>query len=235
MLEVIQYTVGMSNGFLIRNGKTVVAVDSGGESGKGIFLKVCTDHNIVPGDISLLIVTHGHVDHFVNIGPMKELTGAPILCHREAARFLRDGLSPQVSGRNQAGRDIMEAQKKNGDPISVIPKVTPDIVFKGDYDLKPWGIDGRIIETPGHSRCSTAVVLDSGDVLVGDTIVETPGTGAIGLAFLSDTENSDEILFDSVQRILDAARTVYSGHGGPFTRDEVARALEEEKRACASR
>jgi glyoxylase-like metal-dependent hydrolase (beta-lactamase superfamily II) len=115
MSEVIQYTVGMSNGFFIRNGKTVVAVDSGGEPGKDVFLKVCSDNNVVPRDIRLLIVTHGHVDHFVNIGPMKELTGAPILCHKEAARFLRGGLSPQVFGRNQAGRDIMEAQKKTGE------------------------------------------------------------------------------------------------------------------------
>ncbi|HHT17716.1 MAG TPA: MBL fold metallo-hydrolase [Papillibacter sp.] len=229
MTEVIQYTIGMSNGFFIRSGETVIAVDSGGEMGDGPFLDVCRKHGIDPRSIALLVVTHGHVDHFVNMGAMKALTKAPLLCHKLAAPFLWEGLKPDVFGRNALGRAVMARQAIEGDPIPFVPKVEPDILFEGTYDLKPWGIDGKIIETPGHSKCSTAVILDSGQALVGDTIAQPPGASTVGLAFLSDTENSDAVLFDSVERILSAAHTVYSGHGGPFSRDEVMAALLEEK------
>lgn len=229
MLEVIQYTIGMSNGFFLWNGETVIAVDSGGEMGDGPFLNVCRKHSFDPRKIALLIVTHGHVDHFVNMGSMKTLTGAPLLCHKLAAPFLREGLKPAVFGRNALGRAIMEKQAIEGDPIPFVPKVEPDTLFEGTYDLKPWGIDGKIIETPGHSKCSTAIILDTGEALVGDTIAQPPGTSSVGLAFLSDTENGDAVLFDSVEKILSAAHTVYSGHGGPFSRGEVMAALLEEK------
>jgi hydroxyacylglutathione hydrolase len=229
LLEVIQYTIGMSNGFFLWNGETVIAVDSGGEMGDGPFLNVCRKHSFDPRKIALLIVTHGHVDHFVNMGSMKTLTGAPLLCHKLAAPFLREGLKPAVFGRNALGRAIMEKQAIEGDPIPFVPKVEPDILFEGTYDLKPWGIDGKIIETPGHSKCSTAIILDTGEALVGDTIAQPPGTSSVGLAFLSDTENGDAVLFDSVEKILSAAHTVYSGHGGPFSRGEVMAALLEEK------
>jgi glyoxylase-like metal-dependent hydrolase (beta-lactamase superfamily II) len=229
MPEVIQFTIGMSNGFFVRDGKAVIAVDSGGEMGAEPFLKACEKHGIDPRDIKLLVVTHGHVDHFVNIAAMKDITKAPLLCHKRAAPFLREGRKPEVYGRNALGRAIMERQAIEGDPIPIVPKVEPDIVFEGAYDLKPWGIDGEIIETPGHSMCSTAVMLSSGEAIVGDTVAQPPGAPKVTLAFLTDTLGGDGVLFDSVGRILSLAHTVYSGHGGPFSREEVTAALEEEK------
>lgn len=228
MAEVIQYTIGMSNGFFIRQGETVLAVDGGGEMNGDAFLRVCEENGIDCKKIKLIILTHGHVDHFVNLGVIKELTGAPLLCHKKAERSLREGLAPSVFGRNRIGKEVMKIQAQMGDPISFVPKVEPDLLFEGEYDLNQWGIDGKIIETPGHSVCSTAVVLASGDVLVGDTVAAPPGQ-EMCLAFLTDTENANPILYDSVNKILDGAKMIYSGHGGPFTPEEVAAAMEKDK------
>ncbi|NLV50180.1 MAG: MBL fold metallo-hydrolase [Clostridiales bacterium] len=228
-MEVIQYTIGMSNGFFIRDGKTVIAVDSGGEPGEKVFLDECARSLIDPQEIKLLVVTHGHVDHFINMNCMKSLTGAPLLCHKNAVPFLRDGLSPIGKARSELGREIMRRQEIDGPPISVVPRVAPDIEFEGTYDLKQWGVNGEIIQTPGHSKCSTAIILDSGEAIVGDTIVQPTGAAGVSLAFLSDEENNDTSLFESVETILACAHTIYSGHGGPFSREDVQRALYEEK------
>ena len=220
MTEVIQYTIGMSNGFLIRQDETVLAVDGGGEMNGDAFRKVCEDNGIDCKKIKLIILTHGHVDHFVNLGVIKELTGAPLLCHKKAERDVREGLEPRVSGRNKVGKAVMEIQKKMGNPISVIPKVEPDILVEGDYDLRPWGVDGKLIETPGHSVDSMSVVLDSGDVLVGD-LIAAPPHGEVCLAFLSDTPDDNATLYASVDRVMEGAKCVYSGHGGPYTPEQV--------------
>ena len=227
MTEVIQYTIGMSNGFLIRQDETVLAVDGGGEMNGDAFRKVCEDNGIDCKKIKLIILTHGHVDHFVNLGVIKELTGAPLLCHKKAERDVREGLEPRVSGRNKVGKAVMEIQKKMGNPISVIPKVEPDILVEGDYDLRPWGVDGKLIETPGHSVDSMSVVLDSGDVLVGD-LIAAPPHGDVCLAFLSDTPGDNATLYASVDRVMEHARCVYSGHGGPYTPEQVWAAKEQD-------
>ena len=64
---------------------------------------------------------------------------------------------------------------------------------------------------------------------MGDTIVQPTGAAGVSLAFLSDEENNDTSLFESVETILACAHTIYSGHGGPFSREDVQRALYEEK------
>ena len=228
MTEVIQYTIGMSNGFLIRQGETVLAVDGGGEPNPDAFRKVCEDNGIDCKKIKLIILTHGHVDHFINLAAVKEMTGAPLLCHKKAERFAREGLEPTVFGRNRMGKEVIKFQAQMGNPISVIPKVDVDMTFEGEYDLKPWGVDGKIIETPGHSVCSTAIILESGDVIVGDTIAAPPGM-PMCLAFLKDTEEDvNAILYESVNTILKSAKMIYSGHGGPFTPEEVKAAMEQD-------
>lgn len=228
MTEVIQYTIGMANGFLIRQGETVLAVDGGGDMDGDAFRRICEENGIDCGKIKLIILTHGHVDHFVNLGAVKELTGAPLLCHKKAEKDVREGLEPRVFGRNQVGKAVMEIQKKMGNPISVIPKVEPDILIEGDYDLKPWGVDGKLVETPGHSVDSISVLLDSGDVIVGDLIAAPPG-GEVCLAFLTDTADGNETLYKSVNMVLEHARCIYSGHGGPYTPEEVMAAMEKDK------
>ena len=231
MTEVIQYTIGMSNGFFIRQGETVVAVDGGGEMNGDAYLKVCEENGIDPKKIELIILTHGHVDHFVNLGVVKELTGAKLLCHKKAERDVREGLEPRVSGRNQIGKEVLKIQAQMGNPISFIPKVEPDILIEGDYDLRPWGVDGKLIETPGHSSDSISVVLGTGDVIVGDLIAAPPG-GPVTLAFLSDIADSpdcNKVLYESVGKVMEKARMVYSGHGGPYTPEEVYAAWEMDK------
>ena len=74
MAEVIQYTLGMSNGFFVKDRGTI-AVDCGSELGREHFLKACRDCGIAPEDIGLLVVSHGHVDHFVNMAEMRAVTG----------------------------------------------------------------------------------------------------------------------------------------------------------------
>ncbi len=50
------------------------------------------------------------------------------------------------------------------------PPFTPDIAADAEIDLKPYGIEGRIVPMPGHTPGSLAVVLADGDAVVGDLV-----------------------------------------------------------------
>lgn len=227
MSDVIQYRLGMANGFFVR-GDGVIAVDSGCELGREAFLGVCEEAGVAPDDIRLLVVTHGHVDHFLNMGEMRAVTGAPLMCHKNAEASLRQALHPNVRARSRLGRYMLTQLPPSEEPLALMRPVAPDIVVEGTVDLRPWGVEGRLVETFGHSDGCMSVILDSGQAIVGDLLVEDVRDGSPSLAFLcytDDIQAANEQLFRSARYLAENAETFYSGHGGPFSKDDLLAAL----------
>lgn len=90
----------------------VIAVDTGAEGDEGRMRQIFREAGIEPRSVKLIIVTHGHVDHFSNLPATKALTQAPVLCHKEAAPYLVEGRLPDVAGRTATGKALIEMRKK---------------------------------------------------------------------------------------------------------------------------
>jgi len=230
-MKIIKYTLGMSNGYFII-GDNVVAVDGGSLLGAEPFLNVCRENGIVPEDITLIAVTHGHIDHIENLGVMRNLTGAPILCHRHAAKFLRYGLLPGGRARGEVGRKIMSGPPPKN---PFLPQVDPDLIFEGTLDLSTYGVNAYITQTPGHTRGCASIITADRQAIIGDILVDMH-IGAPTLAFLSELpeDECNPVLFQTCEKLLELADTFYSGHGGPFTREEFEKALENAKQEAVS-
>ena len=158
------------------------------------------------------------------------------MCHKNAERSLRDALYPNVRPRNRLGDWIISGVTPEEEPVPVVHPIAPDIVVEGTVDLSPWGIDGRLVETFGHSQSCMSLLLDSGQALTGDVLVVDPRDGSASLAYFGyedDLAISDQQLFASVTLLLDNADTFFSGHGGPFTREEIVEALAAAKAEAA--
>ena len=90
--------------------------------------------------------------------------------------------------------------------------------------LFEYGIQGKIINTPGHSSGSVSVLLETGDVFVGDLAMNkfplrlSPGL-PIFAEDLSKLKESWRLLLDQ------GAKTVYPAHGEPFSADIIRKAL----------
>ena len=97
-----------------------------------------------------------------------------------------------------------------------------DIPVTEETDLHPYGFSAKVIMTPGHTLDSISVVFDTGETFVGDTVLDPFEEGICSMAVLS---LDDELLKESGKKLLDAGLTAaYSGHGGPFTREQVEQA-----------
>ncbi|MHC1760924.1 MAG: MBL fold metallo-hydrolase [Negativicutes bacterium] len=213
--------MGFSNAILVQE-KGTILVDTGAPATTDKYRALFANLQVDPQDIGLIVITHGHSDHFAHAHELRELTGAPILCHSKALPALRTGKNPPVHPRNELGESVLKMI--SGKAPAASRSIEPDILIDSEFELAFYGIAGKIIPTPGHSNCSLSVLLDSGAAIVGDMVVSSPFTGKASIAYFAD---DPERLFTNVRMLLPHTHTFHSGHGGPFTREQVEAALPE--------
>jgi glyoxylase-like metal-dependent hydrolase (beta-lactamase superfamily II) len=124
--------------------------------------------------------------------------------------------------RNEDGKKFIELIS-NDKPDAFVP-LQPDIVIEDSFDLRPYGVEGKLVHTPGHSDCSISVLLDSGEAIIGDMIINSPFDGKPCLALIA---NDVPKLIESLKELLKSASVFYGGHSGPYSKEEVASLLNQ--------
>jgi hydroxyacylglutathione hydrolase len=201
--------------YLIR-GKQTIMIDGGSPGKRKSFLKQLRKLGVEPGDIKLIVLTHGDFDHIGSVKDFKEITGAQVVIHRNDLANLEEGRfhwPPGVTRWGKISRFLLKPVLKM---VYSIPELKPDIVLNDtDFPLKEFGIDGKIIYTPGHTPGSVSVVLDSGEAFAGCMAQNSlPFTLRPHLPiYATDMEQ----LKKSWKTLLqNGAKVIYPGHGKPF-------------------
>jgi hydroxyacylglutathione hydrolase len=209
--QIIPVKLGMVNVYIVKQ-DGVILIDTGIPGSEHAILSALKGAGIEPQEVGLILVTHGHGDHAGSAARMQDLTGAPVAAHEHDAGMLRSGMQGRLVPTGLIGRIAIlflgSVNKTN------YPAVNPEIVVKGVMDLAAFGIDGKIIPTPGHTPGSVSVVLGNGDVFSGDLIFPQIPSGKPGLPFWADNPGG---VFMSVRTLLAYnPQMFYPGHGGPF-------------------
>ncbi len=202
----------------------VIAIDGGDPHKIKKFKQGIEKAGINPDDIKLLVNTHGHWDHIGSSQEIKDLTGAKTLLHRDDMDFLEEGKTLQPPGFTFWGKLIISLMKAIS-PLIIPPTVEIDIVASDEeISLKEYGISGVVIHTPGHSWGSVSVLLETGDVFVGDLAMNAlPMRLNPGLPIFGD---DIELVKRSWRKLLEkGAKTVYPAHGKPFSAEIVRQAV----------
>jgi glyoxylase-like metal-dependent hydrolase (beta-lactamase superfamily II) len=180
--------VGVTNTYVLHDRGTVLIDPAGPLRYAGVPRQVTNLLERRPR-LNLIIVTHGHFDHVGASAALHEATGAPIAIHRADADWLREGKVVWPKGVTTWGK-----------------------VFR---TIGPYGVDGRIVHTPGHSPGSLSVVLPSGEAFVGDLAMNGPPM-CLHPSF-GVFAHQPELVPASWRRLLGmGVRTVYPAHGRPF-------------------
>jgi hydroxyacylglutathione hydrolase len=229
MPEIIKLTLGISNMYLVKD-KGLIIVDTGLERTKEKYIEAISAAGVRMEDVRLIAITHGHSDHFSFAGEFKRMTGAPVVCHNLAAQALRAGKNPEFFPREEKGKEFLELIGT----LDLTPygPVDTDLTFEHQFDLTPYGVSGRIIHTPGHSDCSSSVVLDSGEAFVGDMLIDSPLTGEMRLPYLASDESR---LFESYRKLLGMTKVFYGGHGVPLSKKEMLGLIRKDSSFGAKR
>jgi len=218
--------VGVTNCYFLKSDSSNVLIDSGYKGKTQIILDFLENNKILPKSIGLIVLTHAHYDHIGNALEIKKITGAKILLHKDDMPLLNSGITDSQSTKplNIWGKILLS---KIASIDTSFKYLKPDIIIDSDFDLSNYGINGRIIHTPGHSNGSISVILDSGEAFVGDLAMNgLPLRVGAGEPIFG--ENINEIYQSWIKLVENNVNTLYPGHGSPFNIIVIKRILSRK-------
>ena len=215
--------LGIDRVHIIRGEKTII-VDGGMAGQAKKFAKAIEKLSIKPEDIKLIVLTHGHWDHVGSAKEIKDLTGARIALHQEEKDWLEKSLTPLPPAVTVWGKIMFKIMKMFESSLR-FPAAKVDIVLgNNELSLTEYGIPGKIIYTPGHTKGSVSVLLETGEAFVGDLAMSGPPLRlSPGLPIFADDMKKVK---ESLKLLIDAgAKTIYPAHGKSFSVDIIRKAL----------
>ncbi len=185
-LETISNGLLDSNCYIVGDAGSAAVIDAGVE--ESVVIRTLESQGV---SLKYIILTHGHIDHVLMAGKLRDATGARIVIHEDDALLLGDPvLNCSAMFRLNKVFGPADVFVKDGDSISV------------------GGIKLEFIHTPGHTPGSMCVLADR-RLFSGDTLFRL-GAGRTDLGAGSPAK-----LEASLRRLmeLEDSTMVYPGHG----------------------
>jgi len=215
MMHIQRIAVRGTNCYLLQGQDGTVLIDPGPPGGAPAVVDGAREAGIRPDDIRLILVSHGHLDHYGAAAEVKAWCDAPVAAHPDAPAFSQDrrnALPPAQTVRGSIVRWLYLLLS----PLVHFAPLEADVGLDDGADLSPYGVDAHLVAIPGHSPESLAIVTAGGNAFVGDLFVNY--TVPSQPIYLSDRQAWQR----SYERIRALTpRTVYVGHGEPFPGEQL--------------
>jgi hydroxyacylglutathione hydrolase len=213
--EIKTINLGGINCYLVKNRAGYCIIDTGYPAKRTELQRRIEAEGCQPGNLNLIVLTHGDFDHAGNAGYLRERYSAQIAMH------------PDDSGIVEHG-DMNWNRKAKSDKTSIFFRIIilmtffvrtgrfdtfmPDLAIDEGFSLCEYGFDANVIHLPGHSKGSIGILTDDGDLFCGDLVYNFFGKPGF-VYFINDLADYGSSI-EKLRRL--DIRTVYPGHGKPF-------------------
>ena len=172
--------------YLIKDGDDTVLVDCGWntDSAYAALEDGMKEHGSHPNEITKLVITHVHPDHYGMAGRLKQLSSCELVLHEKdaevitsryfAPKNLMDDMASFMESNGVPPLDTPNMSRGSMGMIGMVSAVPPDTAVKGGETFKVGDFDFEIIWTPGHSPGHIVLYEPNRKILLtGDHILPT--------------------------------------------------------------
>jgi glyoxylase-like metal-dependent hydrolase (beta-lactamase superfamily II) len=204
------------NCYLVTTGDGFVLIDTSKPEKRADLDAELENAGCTPGDLRLIVLTHGDYDHAGNAVHLRGKHGAKVAMHRDD------------SGRVERA-DWSWNMKPKPDKFELLFRVVslfikpgpfdtfePDVFVEDEQGLSEYGFDATVLHLPGHTKGSIGILTADHDLFCGDLM---DSMGKPSLEFFIDDMAAARASLERL-RSLDVG-TVYPGHGKPFRLEQV--------------
>jgi glyoxylase-like metal-dependent hydrolase (beta-lactamase superfamily II) len=246
-MKIIELKLSVTNCFLIKTQKNYILVDTGYVYDWDLFCKKLEEASVSLHQISHIILTHHHDDHCGLLNKITEINSNIIVVMSHHAKdLLLKGKNDRTHGGGLINKRIkfllglkqlyisiiLKKKVKKEDNLKFPPyKVRKnDILISGEKRLDEVGIqlNGKLIETPGHSTDHISLVFDDGDCIIGDAaanFLQFAGTKYC-VVFITDID----LYYKSWRKLISQnVRRVFPAHGKSFIVEKLVKNIGKNK------
>ncbi len=207
----LPFKLGTVNCYLVKTDTGFILVDTGSSNGRTELENQLTSTGCKPGNLKLIVLTHGDFDHTGNAAYLRERFGAKIAMHKDDSGMAEHG--DMFFNRSSGGtlfRIIVPILFR----FSKSNRFRPDFYVEEGDDFSEHGFDAQVLSIPGHSKGSIGILTAGGDLFCGDLLenFKKPAPNSI-----MDDLAACEASLEKLQGF--EINTVYPGHGNPFPID----------------
>jgi glyoxylase-like metal-dependent hydrolase (beta-lactamase superfamily II) len=214
---MVKKHTGTCNNYVIKGNGSSILIDCG-------FRHTKEYESFLDGEnICLIILTHEHNDHCMKAQEIKRKYTIPVLSHTMTAKIVKEGIVSIPAGVTTIGKLFSRSFSKHKAGLAY-PPCEVDLVFEQEYDLKEFGINGKVLYTPGHSMGSVSVFLANGIIFIGDMLFNSP---LFNIRYKTPHLCDDiSLLTGSIKRIISLKpEEIYLGHGHKIRLPDVKKTL----------
>ena len=210
--------------YLVQNGKDRILIDcgSGTEASHKNLLEGLEQAGLQPSDLTHILITHAHIDHFGGLSKLKPLTNARIGCHELDLQTVahHEAKLALISRRLASFLAETGLAEETRDQLLNIYRFTKAIYqsVPVDFTYEEKGVAGfELIHLPGHCPGHVALRLDD-VIFCGDMVVEgvTPHLSPESINPYSGLDHYLASL-TRLQHWASAARLIFNGHDDVIT------------------
>ena len=239
------------NAYLVQGKDGYLLIDTGWDDAALVSMqKQLTKIGIGFKDISQIVVTHSHPDHYGLAGQLKQLSGANLAFHHLEIDIIKYRYTNESDFVSQFDRwwhinGVPTAElAKFGEDLqrltnSFISSILPDITLHGGETISTGVFNFQVLETPGHSAGHISLYEPNQKILFSGDHVLPHITTNVGISLLlsKSSTNPLDAYLDSLNQIKQLeVNVILPGHENRFAglKRRIEKLIEHHKQRMAA-
>lgn len=203
MVKIHRIVGGNVNCYIVADNDRAILIDTGRKKYREKILEECKEFHV-----SLIVLTHGHMDHCQNAAYLANALHIPIAMNKKDMNLIPDNTKQSLLAKTLLGKIVLSVSLNSFEKDS-LEEFQPTIYLKNGDNLSDYGVDARVVELPGHTKGSIGIEVEN-NLFVGDALMNM-FYPTISMLYADEQE-----MLSSAKYIGELGdKTIYFGHGKP--------------------